>query len=235
MAARDGGRRPVAGGAGRERASLSPSSNRIRPRGGGPIGEQRVARSARSIRRCRTAAVSPPAAAIAIFFYDGPISRAVAFEQLLARGEHLAHRLLGAFSDTRTASAAGEHRHGRRDVRPPPPLRRDGARLRAAAHRGAAAGAKLTNYGEHLAAPSAHARSADRGANLVELRARRGALAQRLRLQHRRERRAGISSGARRCARRSTGCATRPTPIFAQLRRRSCCAIPGWRARTTSK
>ena len=39
---------------------------------------------------------------IAIFFYDGPISRAVAFEQLLARGENLAHRLLGALSDART-------------------------------------------------------------------------------------------------------------------------------------
>jgi alpha-amylase/alpha-mannosidase (GH57 family) len=43
----------------------------------------------------------PSGRRITIFFYDGPISRAVAFEQLLARGEHLAHRLLGAFSDTR--------------------------------------------------------------------------------------------------------------------------------------
>jgi alpha-amylase/alpha-mannosidase (GH57 family) len=38
---------------------------------------------------------------IDIFFYDGPISRAVAFEQLLARGEFFAHRLTGAFSDHR--------------------------------------------------------------------------------------------------------------------------------------
>jgi alpha-amylase/alpha-mannosidase (GH57 family) len=44
----------------------------------------------------------PSGNSIAIFFYDGPISRAVAFEQLLARGEHLAHRLLGALSDART-------------------------------------------------------------------------------------------------------------------------------------
>src|SRR5687768_16707083 len=43
----------------------------------------------------------PSGRSIVIFFYDGPISRAVAFEQLLARGENLAHRLLGAFSDTR--------------------------------------------------------------------------------------------------------------------------------------
>src|SRR3954447_19322438 len=40
----------------------------------------------------------PSGRSIAIFFYDGPISRAVAFERLLARGENLAHRLLGAFA-----------------------------------------------------------------------------------------------------------------------------------------
>ena len=44
----------------------------------------------------------PSGASIAIVFYDGPISRAVAFEQLLARGENLAHRLAGAFHDGRT-------------------------------------------------------------------------------------------------------------------------------------
>jgi alpha-amylase/alpha-mannosidase (GH57 family) len=44
----------------------------------------------------------PSGRSIAIFFYDGPISRAVAFEQLLARGENLAHRLAGAFTDART-------------------------------------------------------------------------------------------------------------------------------------
>jgi len=43
----------------------------------------------------------PSGRSIAIFFYDGPISRAVAFERLLARGENLAHRLLGAFSEGR--------------------------------------------------------------------------------------------------------------------------------------
>src|ERR1051325_130048 len=43
----------------------------------------------------------PSGKSISIFFYDGPISRAVAFEQLLARGENLAHRLLGAFYEAR--------------------------------------------------------------------------------------------------------------------------------------
>ncbi len=60
---------------------------------------------------------------MAIFFYDGPISRAVAFERLLDRGEFLADRLVGAFSDARPwaqlahIATDGEtyghhHRHG---------------------------------------------------------------------------------------------------------------------------
>jgi alpha-amylase/alpha-mannosidase (GH57 family) len=44
----------------------------------------------------------PSGRSIDLFFYDGPISRAVAFERLLARGENLAHRLLGAFGEGRT-------------------------------------------------------------------------------------------------------------------------------------
>ena len=44
----------------------------------------------------------PSGRSIVLFFYDGPISRAVAFESLLARGENLAHRLLGAFAEGRT-------------------------------------------------------------------------------------------------------------------------------------
>ena len=37
-----------------------------------------------------------------IFFYDGPISGAVAFEHLLTKGEDLAHRLVSRVSDART-------------------------------------------------------------------------------------------------------------------------------------
>jgi alpha-amylase/alpha-mannosidase (GH57 family) len=40
----------------------------------------------------------PSGRTINIFFYDGPISRAVAFENLLSKGEDLANRLLGAFT-----------------------------------------------------------------------------------------------------------------------------------------
>ncbi len=44
----------------------------------------------------------PSGRTMALFFYDGPISKAVAFEDLLTRGENLAHRLVGAFSDQRS-------------------------------------------------------------------------------------------------------------------------------------
>jgi len=37
-----------------------------------------------------------------VFFYDGPISRAIAFEDVLADGKRFSERLLGAFSDSRT-------------------------------------------------------------------------------------------------------------------------------------
>ena len=40
----------------------------------------------------------PSGRRMALFFYDGSISRAVAFEGLLSRGENLAQRLAGAFS-----------------------------------------------------------------------------------------------------------------------------------------
>ena len=43
----------------------------------------------------------PSGRKIALFFYDGPIARAVAFEGLLSSGEDLANRLVGAFDDER--------------------------------------------------------------------------------------------------------------------------------------
>jgi alpha-amylase/alpha-mannosidase (GH57 family) len=43
----------------------------------------------------------PSGRSIDLFFYDGAISRAVAFERLLIRGENFAHRLLGAFGEGR--------------------------------------------------------------------------------------------------------------------------------------
>ncbi|HEY3242043.1 MAG TPA: DUF3536 domain-containing protein, partial [Phycisphaerae bacterium] len=60
---------------------------------------------------------------LAVFFYDGPISKAVAFETLLATGERFADRLMSGFNDARNGAQLvsiatdGEtyghhHRHG---------------------------------------------------------------------------------------------------------------------------
>ena len=43
----------------------------------------------------------PSGRSIDLFFYDGPISRAIAFERLLSSGETFAQRLAGAFDDGR--------------------------------------------------------------------------------------------------------------------------------------
>jgi alpha-amylase/alpha-mannosidase (GH57 family) len=91
----------------------------------------------------------PSGRSIAIFFYDGPISRAVAFENLLARGENLAHRLIGAFSEARAhpqlvnIATDGEtyghhHRHG------------DMALAYALQYIEERELAKITNYGQFL-------------------------------------------------------------------------------------
>jgi alpha-amylase/alpha-mannosidase (GH57 family) len=44
----------------------------------------------------------PSGRKISLFFYDGPISQAVAFEDLLVKGEYLAGRLAGAFAGGRS-------------------------------------------------------------------------------------------------------------------------------------
>ena len=65
----------------------------------------------------------PSGKSIVLFFYDGPVSRAVAFEQLLNQGESFARRLLGVFNEERTwpqlvhiatdgESYGHHHRHG---------------------------------------------------------------------------------------------------------------------------
>ncbi len=91
----------------------------------------------------------PSGRELVIFFYDGPTSRAVAFEGLLRNGERFAQRLLGALGDSsptpRLAHIAtdGEtyghhHRHG------------DMALAYALHHIEAGDAARLTNYAQFL-------------------------------------------------------------------------------------
>jgi alpha-amylase/alpha-mannosidase (GH57 family) len=91
----------------------------------------------------------PSGKRIAVFFYDGPVSQAIAFEHLLEKGENLAGRLLSAFSDARTWSQIvhiatdGEtygHHHRKGEM----------ALAYALHHIESNNLAKLTNYGEYL-------------------------------------------------------------------------------------
>ena len=88
-------------------------------------------------------------AGINLFFYDGPISRALAFENLLNRGEDFAERLVGAFSEKRTwpqlvhiATDGETYGHHRRFG--------DMALAYALRYIESKELARLTNYGEYL-------------------------------------------------------------------------------------
>ncbi len=92
----------------------------------------------------------PSRRSINLFFYDGPISRGVAFERLLDNGERFAQRLLGAFSEERTwpelvhIATDGEtygHHHRRGEM----------ALTYALEYIASGRLAEPTNYGEYLA------------------------------------------------------------------------------------
>jgi len=91
----------------------------------------------------------PSKRVISLFFYDGPISQAVAFEGLLSNGEQFAQRLLNGFSDARDwpqlmhIATDGEtygHHHKYGDM----------ALAFALDHIATHNLAKITNYGEFL-------------------------------------------------------------------------------------
>lgn len=119
---------------------------RVRPIGGGDWVDVRGGRIDPSMPY---RANLPSGRSIVIFFYDGPVSQAVAFERLLSSGEHFAGRLASAFDVRRTwpqlahIATDGEtyghhHRHG------------EMALAFALRFMEAHSLAKLTNYGQHL-------------------------------------------------------------------------------------
>jgi hypothetical protein len=91
----------------------------------------------------------PGGQSITVFFYDAPVSQAVAFEKLLSSGERFADRLLSAFNDSRQwdqlvhiatdgESYGHHHRHG------------EMALAYALQHIETQKLARLSNYGEYL-------------------------------------------------------------------------------------
>ncbi|MBJ6727803.1 DUF3536 domain-containing protein [Geomesophilobacter sediminis] len=98
----------------------------------------------------------PSGRSISLFFYDGPISQALAFENLLSSGDLLTGRLLGGFSDLREgpqlvniATDGETYGHHQKFG--------DMALAAAFHHIELANEARITNYGEFLAAfPAAY-------------------------------------------------------------------------------
>jgi len=91
----------------------------------------------------------PSGRVITIFFYDGPISKAVAFEQLLRRGEDFANRLMAGFDNKRKwpqllhiATDGETYGHHQKFA--------DMTLAYALDHIHAKGLARLTNYGEYL-------------------------------------------------------------------------------------
>ncbi|OGO24492.1 MAG: glycoside hydrolase [Chloroflexi bacterium RBG_16_50_9] len=91
----------------------------------------------------------PSGRKLSLFFYDGPVSHAIAFEGLLANGESFADRLMGVFSDQRdwpqlvhiaTDGESYGHHHRNGDM----------ALAYALHHIEANPQVKITNYGEYL-------------------------------------------------------------------------------------
>jgi alpha-amylase/alpha-mannosidase (GH57 family) len=122
---------------------------RVRPLGGGE-GDWTDVSGARIDPSRAYRCWLPSGRSIALFFYDGPISRAVAFEGLLNSGDAFAARLLSGFSNDRQGaqlvhiatdgeSYGHHHRFGEMAL---------ARALRQIEEQGAA---RLTNYGEFLA------------------------------------------------------------------------------------
>ena len=102
-------------------------------------GEARGGPAAEALDPRRRVPLDVPAgrAPLALFFYDGadlPRGRLRAAAALAARRS--ATRLLARLRRAARTAAARPHRDRRRDLRPPPPLRRDGAGLRLRPDRG---------------------------------------------------------------------------------------------------
>ncbi len=140
---------------------------------------------------------------IAIFAYDGALAADVAFGRLLENGSELAR----AACASRRRPWRGPEGHARRrararrrDVRPSPQVRRDGAGDGASRCSAPRATAYFENYASVLARGGpARARVAGRTV-IVELRARRRAVALRLHVRHRAGHLARVAPSAARGA-----------------------------------
>ncbi len=168
---------------------------------------------------------------IAAFFYDGRISQAVAFEGLLGSGDKFAARLMGGFSEAASAapqlvhiatdgeSYGHHHRHGEMALAYAlDKIEREGQ-------------ARPTVYGEFLELPRRNTRpkSTTKAPGAAFMASNAGAPTAAAQASSR----DGTSSGALRCATRSTACAMPWRPSRAHSRG-ICCMTSTPRATPTS-
>ena len=239
MAARDRGRRSRRSRRCAEAGiALHRSSRRTRPRACAPHRRADWHDVSGGAHRSRRAPYRVPLAAragpIAVFFYDGPISRAVAFEGAAASRRALRRPAASAASGERATrpqlvhiATDGEtyghhHRHGDMalayalDASRPTALAAAHELRRVPRHAPADARGRDRRETRRGAAPTAS------GAGAATAAATPAA------------QRAGTRRGARRCARRSTGCATTLRRASRARGARAASAIRGRRATTTS-
>ena len=222
----------VAGGAGRgghplHRPGAAPGAARAPASTSGPWTDAGAGARHPRAYRCRL----PSGRSIALFFYDGAgCRRRSPSSACCASGERFAERLLGGFADGEWP-AARPRRHRRRDLRPPPPLRRDGAGLRARLARAARRrpGRRDHQLRRVTSAAPAHLARSRSPRTPPGAAPRRRALAQRLRLPHRR--RTGVEPGLARPAARRARLAARRSWRRASSGRAARCSRDPWAAR----
>ena len=183
-----------------------------------------------SIRRGPTLRQLPSGRSIALFFYDGPISRAVAFEGLLDNGEVFAERL--------HAARYSDGRDGRSSCTSPPTAKATAIITATARWR---LPTRCTTSSETRARQADQLRRVPREASARRTKSRSmktapgvaptaSAAGRRTAAATPAARR--LESGVARaaCARRSTGCATTIAPLYEQPHGASTCDDP-WEAR----
>jgi len=166
----------------------------------------------------------PSGKSINVFFYDAPVSQAVAFEKLLDSGEKFAHRIAGAFSadpdrdqlvHIATDGESYGHHHRWGEMALAYSLKFiEGEKL-----------AKLTVYGEYLEKhpPSLKRKSTREAPGVVRTVSGAG---KRIAAATAADMAAGTRTGARRSDKRLIGCATNWNP-FSRRAEGSSSRIPG--------
>ena len=161
----------------------------------------------------------PSGKTIAIFFYDGPVSQGSRLRRLAEQRRDVSRdRLQTASRRSAVVGRAGTYRHRRRELRPPSPARRNGARLRAAPHRVERARAdhqlrRISREAIRRPTKSRYTRTPHGVVRTASDAGGKTAAATQAAVPD------GTSSGEGRCERRWTGCGIAISPLYEERMR----------------